>query len=166
MALKKMITDGEILEIHKSLWAEAKEEYGNAFSVPHTVAFSISSRVRALYCLQIWDGRGKASRFLGTYGIPTDIIEELVPQLCDETVEDGVLTAPTPKRADKYDAFLEWAKDHLFEQFTTEQLVEVAGFSYQTTLKFVSESQTFRKVKKGLWEVRDEKADRKAEKNI
>jgi hypothetical protein len=165
MTLKKPITDAEILATHHSLWDEAKEEYGDAFSVPGPVTFYISSRVRALYCLQVWDGRGKASRFLGMYGIPVDIIEEVVPQFCDETLEDGVVIAPIPKRADKYDAFLEWARDHLFEQFTTEQLVEVAGFSYQTTLKFISESQTFRKLKKGLWEVRDEKADRKAEKN-
>lgn len=66
------------------------------------------------------------------------------------------------KRADKYDALLEWAKDHLFEQFTTEQLVEISGFSYQTTLKFLQESPTFRKIKKGLWEIRDAQADRKA----
>ena len=69
------------------------------------------------------------------------------------------------KRADKYDALLEWAKDHLFEQFTTEQIVEVSGFSYPTTLKFLQESPTFRKVKKGLWEVRDAEADRKSEKS-
>lgn len=69
------------------------------------------------------------------------------------------------KRADKYDALLEWAKDHLFEQFTTEQIVEVSGFSYPTTLKFLQESPTFRKVKKGLWEVRDAEADRTLDKS-
>ena len=67
--------------------------------------------------------------------------------------------------ADKYDALLEWASDHLFEQFTTEQIVEISGFSYPTTLKFLQESPTFRKVKKGLWEVRDADADRKSEKS-
>lgn len=74
-------------------------------------------------------------------------------------------TQALTKRADKYDALLDWAKDHLFEQFTTEQIVEVSGFSYPTTLKFLQESPTFRKVKKGLWEVRDADADKKAEKN-
>lgn len=74
-------------------------------------------------------------------------------------------TSALTKRSDKYDALLEWASDHLFEQFTTEQIVEVSGFSYQTTLKFLQESPTFRKVKKGLWEVRDADADRKAEKS-
>lgn len=70
------------------------------------------------------------------------------------------------RRADKYDALLDWAKDHLFEQFTTDQLVEVSGFSYPTTLKFLQESPTFRKIKKGIWEIRDAEADKKAEKNL
>ena len=68
------------------------------------------------------------------------------------------------KRSDKYGALLAWASEHLFEQFTTEQIVEVSGFSYPTTLKFLQESPSFRKVKKGLWEVRDADADRKLEK--
>jgi ATP-dependent exoDNAse (exonuclease V) beta subunit len=66
------------------------------------------------------------------------------------------------KRADKWDAFLKWSTQHHFEQFTTEQLAEQSGFSYQTTLKYLQESPTFRKIKKGLWEVRDAKADREA----
>jgi hypothetical protein len=40
--------------------------------------------------------------------------------------------------------------------------MEQCGFSYPTTLKYVQESPVFRKVKKGLWEVRDAKADRQA----
>jgi hypothetical protein len=165
MPLKQQLSDNFINEIHHSLWEEASNTYGDKFSVPRDEVFYISSYVRSLHCLQIWDGRGKASRFLGMYGIPTDVITEVIPKFCDETVED-VLMAPAPKRADKYDAFLEWAQDHLFEQFTTEQLVEESGFSYPTTLKFITESPTFRKLKKGLWEVRDAKADREAEKNL
>lgn len=71
-------------------------------------------------------------------------------------------TQALTKRSDKYDALINWSKDHLFEQFTTEELVEQSGFSYQTTLKFLQESPTFRKIKKGLWEIRDAEADRKA----
>lgn len=95
--------------------------------------------------------------------VPMRIVK-MVPKDTLKMLMDG--TAPASgKRSDKYDALLEWAKDHLFEQFTTEQIVEVSGFSYQTTLKFLQESPTFRKVKKGLWEVRDADADRKAEKS-
>ena len=45
-----------------------------------------------------------------------------------------------------------------------KQLTEQSGFSYQTTLKYLQETPTFRKLKKGLWEIRDAKADREAQK--
>jgi hypothetical protein len=95
--------------------------------------------------------------------VPMRIVRLVPPETLAFLMESNT-SAPT-KRADKYDALLEWAKDHLFEQFTTEQIVEVSGFSYPTTLKFLQESPTFRKVKKGLWEVRDADADRKSEKS-
>jgi hypothetical protein len=88
-----------------------------------------------------------------------------VAEYCNEIVDTDEIGAPRPRRADKYDALVEWSKEHVFEQFTTEQLVEQSGFSYPTTLKFLQDSPTFRKVKKGLWEVRDAEADRKSEKS-
>lgn len=96
--------------------------------------------------------------------VPMRIVK-MVPSETLAMLMNGT-TPATGKRADKYDALLEWAKDRLFEQFTTEQIVEVSGFSYPTTLKFIQESPTFRKVKKGLWEIRDADADREAEKNL
>jgi len=64
-------------------------------------------------------------------------------------------TEQMSSRAGKYAAFETWARSHDGEQFTTEQLVEVSGFSHQTTLKYLSDSLFFMKVKKGLWEVRN-----------
>lgn len=95
--------------------------------------------------------------------VPMRIIRMVPSETLNLLLESN--TSALTKRSDKYDALLDWSKDHLFEQFTTEQIVEVSGFSYQTTLKFLQESPTFRKVKKGLWEVRDADADRKAEKS-
>jgi hypothetical protein len=95
--------------------------------------------------------------------VPMRIVRLVPPETLAFLMESN--TSALTKRADKYEALLEWAKDHLFEQFTTEQIVEVSGFSYPTTLKFLQESPTFRKVKKGLWEVRDADADRKSEKS-
>lgn len=160
------ITTEQINTLHASLWKQAVEEYGDEFSVPFERIQEMSQRTRALYVLQTWNGSGNPARYLTSYSIPTDVITEVVAEYCDETVTEEELLTPKPRRADKYDAFLEWTKDHLFEQFTTEQLVEVAGFSYATTLKFVSESPAFRKIKKGLWEVRDPETDRKADKSV
>lgn len=95
--------------------------------------------------------------------VPMRIVRTIPPATLAMLLESNV--SALNKRSDKYDALLAWAGDHLFEQFTTEQIVEVSGFSYPTTLKFIQESPTFRKVKKGLWEIRDADADRKAEKS-
>lgn len=160
-----MITTEHINAVHKSLWDDAIERHGDKFKVPSDEINRISSHTRALYVLQTWNGSGNPARYLSSYSIPTEIITDVVAEYCDEIVDADELGAPRPRRADKYDALIEWSKEHLFEQFTTEQLVEVSGFSYPTTLKFLQESPTFRKVKKGLWEVRDAEADRKSKKS-
>ena len=79
------------------------------------------------------------------------------------TEEDISEELKTEKRSNKYGAFITWSKDKIGEQYTTETLVEVAGFSYPTVLKFLTDSTNFRKIKKGIWEIRDPKADREAE---
>jgi hypothetical protein len=160
-----MITIEHINAVHKSMWEDAIERHGDKFKVPSDEVNRISQQTRGLYVLMGWNGTGSPARLLSSYSIPTDIIAELVEEYYDETVAIEELTTPRPKRADKYDALLDWAKGHLFEQYTTEQLVEVSGFSYPTTLKFLQDSPTFRKVKKGLWEVRDAVADKKADKS-
>ena len=162
------ITDELIKNNHHQMWDEAVAEYGNAFSVPNETASRISETNRALYTLQVWQrlgSTGNPAKFLASYSINPEILIEVVRGYCSleiDSVED--LTAKTEKRSDKYDAFIDWSKAHLFEQFNTEQLVEISGFSYPTTLKFIQDSPVFRKIKKGLWEIRDPKADRDADK--
>jgi hypothetical protein len=58
-----------------------------------------------------------------------------------------------PRRQEKYDAFDKWAKENRTQEYSTEQLVEISGFSYQTTLRHLTESPLYTKVKKGLWRV-------------
>ena len=160
-----MITIEHINAVHKSMWEDAIERHGDKFKVPSDEVNRISQQTLAHYVLMGWNGTGSPARLLSSYSIPTDIITDLVAEYYDETVAVEELTTPRPKRADKYDAMLDWARGHLFEQYTTEQLVEISGFSYPTTLKFLQDSPTFRKVKKGLWEVRDAVADKKADKS-
>ncbi len=159
------ISPAHIQETHQELWKEAIEEYGDKFSVPFDVIYKISARTRALHVLQVWNGAGPAVRFLSAYGIPVDIVTEVLALYCNEEVDESDIGKPQPRRADKYDAFLDWTTEHVYEQFTTEQLVEQSGFSYPTTLKFISETANFHKVKKGVWELRDPKAEREKEKN-
>lgn len=168
--MKKSISDSAILEVHNDLWEKAEKEHKLAIRVPGHQAQEISDFIRGLYVLQIWkkDGqKGSAIKFMLSYSIPESTVAKIAEEyLGIEVDEDSVVEeVKTEKRADKWDAFMKWAKDKVFEQFTTEQLVEISGFSYPTTLKFIQENPTFRKVKRGLWEIRDPKADREAEKS-
>jgi hypothetical protein len=165
--LKKPITESSIASIHNSRWADAIEEFGDKFTVPRDVSQGISDYTRALHVLHIWnrDGaKGSPIRTMFSYSLPDAVIAEVSNEYCGIQVdEDSVVDeVKTEKRADKWDAFLKWANQHHFEQYTTEQLIEQCGFSYPTTLKYVQDSPTFRKIKKGLWEIRDAKADREA----
>jgi hypothetical protein len=160
------ITDEMIKSNHKEMWSDALAEHGDSFKVPHETITRINETLRALYTLQVWQrtgGAGNPAKFLTTYSIYPEILMEVVRDYCSlevESIEDVV--AKSEKRSDKYDAFIDWTKAHTFEQYTTEQLVEISGFSYPTTLKFIQDSPSFRKIKKGLWEIRDPKADREA----
>lgn len=60
----------------------------------------------------------------------------------------------------KYSALEEWARAHDGEQFTTADIVAQSGFSYQTALKFIDSSPLFYKIKKGLYECRNDRARR------
>lgn len=59
-----------------------------------------------------------------------------------------------PSRASRYDAFELWASTHRDEVFTTQQLADVSGFSLPTITKYLTESLTFEKIKRGQWRVR------------
>jgi hypothetical protein len=112
--------------------------------------------VRAFYVIKKYGG-SISRQVLAQYMIPPSIAEAVLA----ECGGDGVTSVePKVSRSDQYKAFEQWASEHDSEQFTTEQLVEVSGFSYQTTLKFIDGSTYFRRIKKGLYECRNERLRR------
>ena len=167
MPSTKLSLDSLVIEV-KEKWETASKTYGDKFAIPKEEKFALGEYERALYVLLVWQRegeKGNPARTLRTYGVSESTMAEVLADWCDMTItEEEVADIRVEKRADKYDSFIDWTKDKLFEQYTTEALVEVAGFSYPTVLKFIQDSPYFRKVKKGLWEIRDPKADREAEK--
>lgn len=157
--MAKKVTDKFIEEEHERLWGEAISAHKEPNLVPMSVVQSINTRLRALYCLQGWDGKSPVGKYLSNYMINPDVVADLVSSAKQES------PAQTGKRADRYKVFTDWAKENVGAAMTTEQLTEISGFSYPTTLKFLQDSPHFRKVKKGLWEIRDPQADRISEKN-
>lgn len=66
------------------------------------------------------------------------------------------------KRVEKYQSIIDWTQEHLFEQVTPQQIMEVGDISYPTALKFIGDRpDIFRKIKRGLYELRDPQADRR-----
>jgi hypothetical protein len=66
------------------------------------------------------------------------------------------------KRVEKYQSIIDWTQEHLFEQVTPQQIMEVGDISYPTALKFIGDrADIFRKIKRGLYELRDPQADRR-----
>ena len=167
MPSTKLSLDSLVIEV-KEKWETASKTYGDKFAIPKEEKFVLGEYERALYVLLVWQRegeKGNPARTLRTYGVSESTMAEVLADWCDMTItEEEVADIRVEKRADKYDSFIDWTKDKLFEQYTTEALVEVAGFSYPTVLKFIQDSPYFRKVKKGLWEIRDPKADRESEK--
>jgi hypothetical protein len=64
-------------------------------------------------------------------------------------------------RADLYGDIIDWCANNVFGEVTIPLLVEVSGLSAPSVRKFISDRvDLFRKLKRGVWEVRDPKADR------
>lgn len=160
------ISSDLLKEAMQKKWADASKTYGDKWSLPRDESFSLGEYERAMHILLSWKVEGEKGnpvRMLRSYGVMESIILQVVADWCDMTItEDDLSEVKTEKRSDKYNAFIEWTKDKVGQQFTTDALVEEAGFSYITVLKFLGESPHFRKIKKGLWEIRDPKADREA----
>ena len=166
----KQITDSFIDQTFKTLFAELTAKYGEGWSwrkEHHEENIHLSEIYRGLCVLSKWQTEGEKGApetFLNSYSILDQVIPTLVTNYLGKKVCAKPEELREPTREQKIAKFLQWANGHHFEQFTTEQLTEQLGFSYPTTLKYLQTSPTFRKLKKGLWEIRDAKADREAQK--
>lgn len=151
--LREPITPETVNEVHRGLWATLVQKYKDAFSVPNDERFRANETVRGMWVLLVWQREAQARhpfQFLRSYGIPDDIAHYIVEGFTEYDIAQAQVKPE--KRRDKWSAFEQFAVDHAGEQFTMEQLVEVSGFSYQTTLGYVKSSLHFRRIKKGLYE--------------
>jgi len=70
-------------------------------------------------------------------------------------------------RAEKQQKVLNWAADNVGAEVTLEKLMEVGDIAYSMAKKIVeNRPDLFWKIKRGLFSVRDPKADREAEKAV
>jgi len=151
------LSDSEIDEVHHRLWGEASRRFGSSFAVPADVAWGISEYVRGLHVLQVFfkngGSVGGAASELKSYGISEACIGRFVS---DGVLGSGVVVSERPvSRKAKVKAFEEWALRHRGEQFSTDDLVGVSGFSRGALLNYLKFSRLFVRVKRGLFQVVD-----------
>jgi hypothetical protein len=147
------------LEEHARLYAEYNKKYKTPKEqyAHWDERTKIAEIVRGLYILEIWQREGSVGNPISTlrrYSLQSmeSFIDKYLSHLeIEATALD--MGSRMPRRQEKYDAFDKWAKENRTQEYSTEQLVEISGFSYQTTLRHLSESPLYTKVKKGLWRV-------------
>ena len=133
-----------------------KEEYGDWSAVPKEEQHFLGEKVRLMACIAI-NPNWTVEEVVSHYSVDRRVAHELFG------IEKDTQLSRRTKRSDKYDALNKWLAENVYAEVTPQELSEVGGLSYQTVLKFITDNpNTFRKLQRGKYEVRDEKADRQA----
>jgi hypothetical protein len=147
------MNESEINAEHRAAWHEAATQYGSVYEVPEDVSFEISERWRARHCM-LANPDDHPTKVMRDYNIATNVAKEFV---CEGWV------APV-KRQDKMKQFFDWCNEHVGEQITAQQLADIHDFSPATAAARIRDNiGIFAKLKKGLYEIRDPKAERQRE---
>lgn len=95
--------------------------------------------------------------------VPMSIVRQVPPDRLGELIRSGGKVAA--KRDWKYQEMWDWCTNNVGTLVTAYSLADKFGFSPPTTRKFLKDNtQLFRVAGHGLWEIRDVKADRAADK--
>jgi hypothetical protein len=134
--------------VHETMWNDAINEYGSDTAVPAQVANHIAETVRALEILARV-GEGNPMRVLREYMVRDEIIQEVLTDYIGIKPPDDEHRESRAKRERRLE---EYSREHEGEQFTTEHLADVAGFSQQTMVHKLRRSPWWQPVKRGVWE--------------
>ncbi len=133
----------------------------------HRHVFSeIPDLERCLYVLQVWQKNEPSTspyKFMKPYMLQeqarTWVEQNILPNITGEIIP---MDTKPEKRKDKYARLERLALDNPYKEFTTQELVDVSGLSSQTLVTWIRANGYFRAVKRGIWEARNPKDDRKA----
>jgi hypothetical protein len=159
----KQITTELIKGTHEKMWSELVKRHKTMYAVPFDEIMRVNEVLRGLNVLMAWQNEGGMGRtpmgILSAYSVTGEAVDILVKELQISAKVIEMASEKSEKRKNRWGAFEDWAKENRGKEFLTEQLVEKSGFSYQTTLKHISESPIFTKVKKGIWKVASAERD-------
>lgn len=90
--------------------------------------------------------------------VPMNIVRQVPYRVLGEMLA----TARIVKADDKKRIMFNYLQDNTYNEITIEQITEIMGVSEPTARKFIKENAGwFKKVSRGVWEIRDPKKDRK-----
>lgn len=143
---------------YKSRVTKLIEEYDNPSDVPRDEQFHASEKLRAAYSIHANPGVPVA-QVLKQYAID----HRVWPYFTDDSTDSKPYKRLS--RAEKLDSVIKWAAGNVGKQITLQALIEQSDVAYSMAKKIVDDRpDVFRKVKRGLFEIRDPKADRQADK--
>ena len=136
------------------------DQYGPSH-IPGDKRHEAEEELRAFHVITKY-GTSITSTVLSQYMLPPEIAKRVLDEM---GIDKEVDTQPKQKRNDKYKKVYQWCADNVMRQVTPLDIAEIGEISYPTALKLIKDRpDLFRTLKRGLYEVRDPKADRQADK--
>ena len=160
-----MTTDSKVnIEAEKAICAaaygELEKKYGTVLRAPYEERSLVSERLRAAHCIAI-NPDVPIRQTLRHYAVDQRVWPHFLND-ADEAVEGKKLS-----RAEKQSLALQWASSNVGKQVSLDDLIKECDVSYSMAKKLTEDRlDVFRKVKRGLFEIRDPKADREADKAV
>lgn len=158
-----MTTDSKVnIEAEKAACAvgyeELQKKYGTVFRAPYEERSLVSERLRAAHCIAT-NPDVPIRQTLRHYAVDQRVWPHFLDD-AEEFVEGRKLS-----RAEKQSLALDWASNNVGKQVTLDEIIKECDVSYSMAKKLTEDRlDVFRKVKRGLFEIRDPRADREADK--
>lgn len=135
------------------------EQHGTATAVPRDEWHALAEILRASYAIHA-NPDMPVAQVLRTYAVDPRVWSAFVDE---KTIEEKL--EKRLSRAEKVDSVLKWAAENVGKQITIDQFRQECDIAGSMAKKLTEDRpDIFRKVKRGLFEIRDPKADREADK--
>lgn len=152
-----MLTADQINAQYKEAYAEATRKYGRF--IPPEVERAMSDMLRAQFASLIEPKAGTSfAEHMRQYGLTEETLKMFQ---IDPNAEHKA------RNKDKEKTLRSWCVENAGRQVTVEELAEISEFSVSKCRKFIDDNPNlFTKIKRGIWEIRDEAEERKRDKNV
>lgn len=109
---------------------------------------------------------------IATYGrplwvahIPKPIRDAVPVETLRELVSNAKWSTESAAKREGWGDLMTYCRDNVYESVTATDLTDACGLSIPTIRKFITDRpDIFRKIQRGLWEIRDPESDRKLSK--